>query len=169
VNERRTIELVSPFYLDFMGRTVTPEQVELIPVLVAAGRTTTPAEVVALLRSAWRESCMGAWYSYFHDPSTVGGEVAAALQGSYGVLNSCALTVLAVELLGVEAVPSVAVYAERDLAGQFGGWGFAAAALEHLGRAPDCGNVGNVGEPTENDRAEFAALLAFAQQLRAAI
>jgi hypothetical protein len=172
VKDTRVLELVSPFYMDFMGRVVTEKQVELIPELVAVGRTTTPDEVVSLLRKAWRESCMGAWYSYFHDPTlvinfygdvVVGDELADALRSSYGVLNSCALTVAAVELSGADAVPAVATYAGRDQAGQFGGWGFAAAALEHLGHACD------VGEPTDGDRDEFVAMLAFARKLRIAI
>jgi hypothetical protein len=172
VKDGRVFELVTPFYMDFAGRLITEKQVELAPELVAIGRTTTPEEVVSLLRKGWRESCMGAWYSYFHDPAlvikslqdvVVGGEVADALRASYGVLNSCVLTVAVIELIGNDAVPAIAVYAARDHVGQWGGWGFAAAALEHLGHSCD------VGEPTERDRDEFLAMLAFAKKLRTAI
>jgi hypothetical protein len=172
VKDSRTLELVSPFYMDFTGRVITEKQVELIPKLISVGRTTKADEVVSLLRNGWRESCMGAWYSYFHDPTlvirffgdvVVGGEVADALRSSYGVLNSCALTVASIELIGNDAAPAIAAYAARDQVGQFGGWGFAAAALEYLGKT--C----NVGEPTDRDRDEFVALLGFAKQLRAAI
>jgi hypothetical protein len=162
MKERRMLQLVTPFYLDMMGRNVSDEQVRLIPELAGVARGTIAEEVIALLRGPWRESCMGAWYSLFHDPKVVGEEVLDALRRSCGVLNACALMVAAVELVGPSAIPAIEVYAENDRANQWGGEGFALAALRHL----DHPNENN--PPTDSDREEFAALLHFAQKLRSA-
>jgi hypothetical protein len=160
MKERRLMKLVSPFYLVMMGRNVTDEQERLIPELARVAQGTTAEEVVALLRRPWRESCMGAWYSLSHDPAAVGKEVLDSLERSSGVLNACALIVAAVELVGIDAVPSIRIYAENDRANRWGGEGFALAALQHLGQ------LEQGAAPTTDDCSEFAALLNFAYKLR---
>jgi hypothetical protein len=162
MTELRLMKLVAPFYLSMMGSVVSEAQVDLIPQVASLGRRALSDDVVSLLRGHWRESCMGAWYSLFHDPTEVGNEVLASLHKSLGILNACALMVTAVELVGVPAVPAIEEYAARDRANQWGGEGFALAALKHLGQV----STGN--EPTADDCAKFAALLKFAQELRSA-
>jgi hypothetical protein len=162
MEQKRMMTLVQPFYLAFMGCNVDEEQVRLIPELVRVARDTSPEEIVALLRGPWRESLMGAWYSLFHDPKAVGEELLKSLRSSLGILNACALMVVAVEVVGVEATPSIRLYAKNAYANGWGGEGFSLAALQHLDQLED-------GElPTARNCAGFAALLNVARTLQSA-
>jgi hypothetical protein len=42
MKERRILKLVTPFYLDMMGRSVSDEQVRLIPELAGVARGRAP-------------------------------------------------------------------------------------------------------------------------------
>ncbi len=154
------MKLVAPFYLQMTGSRVTEESVALMPHVARVGRRIRHEDVVSLLRGPWRESSMGAWYSLFHDPAVIGDEVLDSLRKSGGTLNACALMVAAVELVGVEAAPSIEVYAENDRANRWGGQAFATAALQHLGKLPVR------SAPTNEDCSNFVAQLDFARKLR---
>jgi hypothetical protein len=154
--------LVGPFYLQMMGLNAARGHDELIGEVAALGRTTTSDEVSVLLRSDWRPRAMGAWYSVFHDRSTMAAPLLESLRTSAGSLTAPPLAVAAVEIAGVGALDSLRAYNEVDQRQGLGSSGFVAAAIEHLG------SLSAVCEPTDADRRDLASLLAVARRLAAA-
>ena len=154
-----TERYVKPFYLDMMGVNALSQAEEHIPALQRLGPTLDPADLIRLLRGQWRPRVMGAWFALFHAPSTVGDEVLRSLETAAGSLTAPPLATVAVYLLDTTAIPSLATYASSAVASQDGSGRFIAAALEHLDAVPGAGNV--LGD----DRAAFAAMLAFAGRL----
>lgn len=162
MNQARLDELVSPFYLDFMRRnSLTPAAADLLPAVLEAGRTTTTYEVVQLLRDSWRTEVMGAWYALLHPRDEIGDALAIAFERCGGSLTSPPYAVAVAILLGVDAVPTMLAYVEKDAANQWGECGFVAAALENLGA------TGSPCEPHEDDRRDFALMLSLAQSVAA--
>jgi hypothetical protein len=156
--ERRSA-LVDPYYLGMMKLNGLDADEPLLRSVAASGRTTSGAEVVALLRDAWRERVMGAWFALFHDEREVDQALARSLETATGSLTAPPLAVAAVVVLGPAARDPLAGYAVEDAAHDWGSCGFAAAALAHLDVAsPAC-------QPTDDDRQAFAGLLAVARSL----
>src|SRR5260370_40073391 len=61
---------VQPFYLRMMRLNSIQYGPRLAADIVVAGRTASPADVISLLGSNWRERVMGAWFALLQaDPS----------------------------------------------------------------------------------------------------
>ena len=159
-NERT--ELIGPFYLEMMRTNAVENGLRLVPTIVQAARNLSSSDVIALLRIAWREKVMGAWFALTLDDESVTAAVLDALARSCGSLDSPPLAASAVVLAGDAALPALDEYATRDVSAGWGACGLVAAAVEHLGR--EC----SACLPDDDDRCAFAALLAVALELRAA-
>ncbi len=153
---------VEPYYQKMMGTNAVRYGEELLPAIVEMSRSTTSDEVVALLRSAWRETVMGAWLSLTRDDAEVTDALLHALSTSSGYLTSPPLAAAAVVLVGSDAFGSLEEYMVRDLAHKFGGYDYAAAAAIHVGLAV----AGPL--PSSEHAQEFAQLVLLAERLRAA-
>jgi Family of unknown function (DUF6000) len=159
MERERRAALVDPYYLAMMQLNGLDADESLLRTLAASGRTTSSAEVAALLGDAWRERVMGAWFALFHDERDVGEALARSLETAAGSLAAPPLAVAAVRVLGAGACDPLARYAAEDAAHAWGACGFAAAALTHLGSdTAAC-------PPTAEDRHAFAGLLAVAHTL----
>jgi hypothetical protein len=128
--------------------------------VAAAGRDASAEEVLFLLRDSWRPRVMGAWFALLHDDPRVPDAVLESLRSSLGSLTSPALAVAAVVLCGDGAVGALDEYLIHDLAHEWAGHGFVAAAIEHLGAVP------SACKPEPRDRVEFEGLLGVAERLR---
>jgi hypothetical protein len=159
VRTRRRQALVVPFFVEMMGTNARDAEAPALQAIVAAGRSSTANEVVALLQGEWHETAMGAWYALFHDPQDVGSEIEAALSRTKGSLPVPALTVALVVLARHKAIPPLRDYLKHHDDDEFGSWGFVRAAAEHLGA------VMTHRPPTESERDEFNELLAIAERL----
>jgi len=159
MDRERRASLVDPYYLGMMQLNGLDADESLLRSLAASGRTTSSDEVAALLRDAWRERVMGAWFALFHDERDLGEALASSLATASGSLTAPPLAVAAVVVLGTGACDALAHYAVEDAAHGWGACGFAAAALTHLdGAAAAC-------QPTDDDRQAFTALLGVARSL----
>jgi hypothetical protein len=127
-----------------------------------AGRLLREDEVVYLLRSSWRETVMGAWFSLFHRTEVVRAEVLAALGASTGCLTSPPLVVAAIWHAGADSAPAIRAYEDRDIAHEWHGAAVASAALEHLGAE-------SARPATGLGHAMFANLMAVAARLVEAV
>lgn len=160
MHDERLQELVTPFYLQMVRVNALEMDDELLAGVAANGRTASVDEVLGLLQDSWRPRVMGAWYALFHDDPQIPEAVADCLRSSSGTLTSPPLAVSAVVLLGSEALGALEFHAEQDSSHVWGGHGFLAAALEHLGV------TASTGRPEDRHRAEFDGLLAVARRLR---
>ena len=159
----RILQLVDPFYLRMMRTNVVLHADGLLAEVDAAGRTVTTNEVVELLGKFWRERVMGAWFSLCCEGTAeVLPAVLQALATSQGSLDAPPLVVAAVLLGGPESIPTLNLYAERDVAAQWGACGFASAAIDSLGgSSAACSASGR-------DRMDFTNLLEFGRRVRSA-
>src|SRR5262249_20764453 len=153
-------KLIQPFYLQMMRLNALDDGLALLPAIVKRASTLDADDVVQLLSDdEWRFVVMGAWFALLRDEADVREAVLRGLEASLGSLTSPPLCIAAVVLAGRDALPALVQYAVADQARGYGACGFAAAAAEHLGGSVAC-------EPSETDRNDFAALLAFAERLR---
>ena len=160
ISDQRRDQLVAPFYLKMMRDNARGSGARLLPALVKTGRTTTPQEVVALLRDEWRARVMGAWFAVMHDDEDVKYAVLEAVRSSLGSLDSPPLTTAAVVLADADALPALQEYAANDAENDWGACGFAAAAIEYVGGScTACGSI-------ERDSTAFTELLSLAARLR---
>lgn len=161
MNDERLAQLVTPFYLAMMRLNALESDESMLCAVAHAGREASPAEVVQLLRSAWRPRVMGAWYALLHDDPDIPGEVLASLASSEGSLTSPPLAVAAAVLTGAGSIGALERYAAIDVVREFGACGFVAAAIEHVG------GTANACRPSADDLAHFDGLLHVAKRLRA--
>jgi hypothetical protein len=103
VREGVIVELIKPFYLKMMGMNALMSGVDLLPDVARIGRGLDAADVIQLLRAAWRPRVMGAWFALVHDEPEVTGAVLTSLETSLGGLTSLNLAVAAVILAGSDA------------------------------------------------------------------
>ena len=152
--------LVAPFYLAMMGtNAIRYADAEVLRSVVAVGRNVSVADVVWLLRGAWRPRVMGAWFSLLHASEAMTRAVLQSLETSSGSLTAPPLAVAAVLLAGHEAQSALGDYVTQDLSHQWGAAAFVSAAIEHLGsRAPT--------ELSEQPRSSFAQMLAIGKTVR---
>ena len=151
---------VAPFYLAMMGtNAIEHAEADLLRRVVAAGRDASAADVVWLLRGAWRPRVMGAWFSLLHDSDAVTRAVLQSLETSAGSLTAPPLAVAGVLLAKHEAQGALAGYVAQDVLHDWGSAAFVSAAIEHLGgRAPV--------ELSERDRSSFERLHAIGKAVR---
>ena len=150
---------MDPYYLGMMQLNGLDADEPLLRSLATSGRSTSSVEVVALLRDAWRERVMGAWFALFHDERDIGEALARSLETASGSLTAPPLTVAAVRVLSTGACDPLARYATEDATHAWGSCGFVAAALAHLGSDT------TACPPTDDDRQSFAGLLVVADSL----
>jgi hypothetical protein len=160
-DEQRAERLVSPFYLRMMRSNAVRQPEELLTGIAARGAELSSGEVIALLRSPWRERVMGGWFAVLSDDPDVTTAVLASLATSLGYLTSPALAAVAVTLAGPEASSALLAYAANDVENNWGACGEVAAALEHIGV------VTEICQASDDDRATFIGLLDVASRLRA--
>ena len=134
-------------------------EADLLRRVVAAGRDASAADVVWLLRGAWRPRVMGAWFSLLHDSEAVTLAVLQSLETSHGSLTAPPLAVAAVVLANHEAQSALAAYVAQDVLHGWGSAAFVGAAMEQLGtRAPM--------EVSQRDRSDFEQMHAIAEAVR---
>jgi len=155
---------VQPFYLKMMRLNAIRYGPRLAADIVAAGRATSPSDVISLLRSNWRERVMGAWFALLLDNHSVTDAVLQALSTSRGSLDAPPLAAAAVILAGVRALPALETYYAADLANEWGAAGIAAAAVDHLRRIQHLES--SFPAPGANAIQSFAKLIEVAEALR---
>src|SRR5260370_28458397 len=79
---------VQPFYLKMMRLNAIQYGPRLAADIVVAGRTASPADVISLLGSNWRERVMGAWFALLQADPSVTEAVLQALSTSHGSLDA---------------------------------------------------------------------------------
>jgi hypothetical protein len=151
---------VAPFYLAMMGtNAIEHAEADLLRRVVAVGRDASAADVVWLLRGAWRPRVMGAWFSLLHDSEAVTRAVLQSLETSSGSLTAPPLAVASVLLATHEAQSALAAYVAQDVLHGWGSAAFVSAAMEHLGlQAPI--------ELSQRDRSDFGQMHAIAEAVR---
>jgi hypothetical protein len=127
---------VVPFYLQMMGLNALGYPVPFTR-LRDVGRPTTNDEVIELLGGLWRPRVMGAWFAAGRTEPDVIEAVLASLATSAGSSTAPPLATVAILGSGTGAMESMRTYLEADLAHRRGSAGFIAAALEHVGAAPE--------------------------------
>ena len=156
----RETTFVLPFYRNLMGINATWIGDQVWEELVTVGVTAGMDDVLWLLRvGAWRQVVMGAWLSLRFRREEIGVAVLGGLGTSGGSLTAPPLAVAAVTIVGPDAAPSL-----RESKARSDGASARVmdAALLHVGAEP-------VGDVTEQDRADFAALVAFGARLHEAL
>jgi Family of unknown function (DUF6000) len=170
VDDATLSRLVTPYYGKMMRTNAVWEGARypgnLVDDLTRVGRTATSHEVIALLRSAWRERVMGAWLAVMQDDLAVTQAVLQALETSYGSLDSPPLACVAVTLAGSDALPSIERYTRNDLENRWGGADLALAAAEHL--MPGYGEAHRFSQPNAEAIETMTRLLGLAATLRQA-
>jgi hypothetical protein len=155
---------VQPFYLKMMRLNAIRYGARLAAEVARAGRNASPSDVVALLRSAWRERVMGAWFALLHDDQLVVEALLRALSTSHGSLDAPPLATAAVILAGAHALPALETYYVADVSNEWGAAGIAAAAVDHLRRAHHVDS--DIPTPGEDEAQWFSELIAVAEALR---
>ncbi len=155
---------VQPFYLKMMRLNAIQYGPRLAADIVVAGRTASPADVISLLGSNWRERVMGAWFALLQADPSVTEAVLQALSTSHGSLDAPPLAAAAVILAGAHALPALETYYAADLANEWGAAGIAAAAIDHLRRIQHLES--GVRPPDANAIQWFAQLIEVAEALR---
>jgi hypothetical protein len=156
--------VVLPYYLKMMGLNSLRESDALIAEVAGVAHTVTPDDAVRLLRIAWRERVMGAWYSILVTEPPVPTEVLHALEISHGTLDAPCLTAAAISIVGPEAMPSIVTYHGRAVEHRYGGEGVIQAAASFL--QTNHGVRNPLPEPTVQDNDDFTRLMGVAAALR---
>lgn len=138
----------------------------LLDDIVAAGAEAPASDVVRLLRLAWRERVMGAWYAVRLGGPDVTAAVLDALRTSQGSLDAPPLATAAVVLAGPAAVDGLEHYFAADQAHDWGASGLIAAAAHYL--REHHGITTSLPPPTTADRDVFSALIDVARRLQTA-
>jgi hypothetical protein len=161
MTDDRAARLVRPFYLNMMRFNAIEADEALLRSVSEASRQATSEDVIALLRDPWRSTVMGAWISLAHSDDRVTGEVLAALDRSHGSLDAPPLVAAATVLAASTALPSLAQYAQRDAAANWGALPFVVAAIEYLS------GTSAIGQSDEPSREMLTAMVGVANALRA--
>jgi hypothetical protein len=157
---------VTPFYLDMMRLNAVEYGPASLDDITAAGADVVASDVVRLLRLAWRERVMGAWYAVRVGGPDVTAAVLDALRTSGGSLDAPPLATAAVVLAGPAAVDALEHYFAADQAHDWGASGLIAAAAHYL--REHHGITASLPPPTPADRDAFVALVHFARRLQTA-
>ena len=156
-DERRFVE---PFYLAMMGtNAIEHAEADLLRRVVAVGRDASAADVVWLLRGAWRPRVMGAWFSLLHGSEAVTRAVLQSLETSSGSLTAPPLAVASVLLANHEAQSALGAYVAQDVRHGWGSAVFVSAAMAHF-------RLGAPIELSQRDRSDFGQMHAIAEALR---
>ncbi len=75
---------VQPFYLQMMGRNALDAAPTLLSAILEDTRPATSAEIIWLLRGAWRPRVMGAWLAVRQADPGVGDALLVSLRTSFG-------------------------------------------------------------------------------------
>ncbi|WP_382304488.1 hypothetical protein [Herbiconiux sp. UC225_62] len=149
----------APFYLSMNFDNPDPEQLRRIASL---GRDAELQEILWMLEtSEWRSRRMGAWFSLVRPEPEVGTAVLASLRTADGYLTAPDLAVVAVRLLGTEALPAIIDYQERAAVVGHGRLGRTSVLIELLG------GMEVRDRPTENDRDFIAKMISVAELIEA--
>ena len=145
MDRERRAALVDPYYLGMMQLNGLDADEPLLRSVAASGRTTSSDEVVALLRDAWRERVMGAWFALFHDERDVGEALASSLETATGSLTAPPLAVAAVRRAGYRSVRPPRSVCRRGRRSCLG-------SLRVRGRGAGAPGIGHNGLPADRRR-----------------
>ena len=157
---------VRPFYLQMMAVNAVRAEPALLADIAAVGTDATASDVVRLLRLAWRERVMGAWFAVRVREPEVTAAVLEALRTSRGSLDAPPLATAAVVLAGPAALNALEQHFAADRANGWGASQLITAAAHHLGGQHRIAAL--LPAPTAADRDAFSALVLVARRLQAA-
>lgn len=161
----RMSRYVQPFYLKLMGWNAANAPEDLIARVRQRGRKLSAEEVVQLLQMHWRPRVMGAWYAIAaHDPS-LSAAVHESLETCLGHLTSPPLITAALAYPNAGTPSLLRDYIEMDQRMEWGGAGYASAALARLERGDD-GRAHEAAADGANDMDLMNRLVAFGNALR---